>query len=73
MQLRKITSPWHVRFSDGSEHHAMPGEQLTIESVDAQHHEAMVKFADGRRDWFAWNSILWHSERSLAALDILID
>lgn len=65
MVKRKVTKRWYVRFHDGEEYDAQPGEQVTVLAKDPQDPELLVQF-DGRHrhGWFSQYSVLFHSDRT---------
>lgn len=56
-KMRLITKPWPVRFHDGEEWEARPGEMITVLAVDGKYLEAFVSFDERHRSgWWSWES-----------------
>lgn len=67
MAKRLIIKPWFVRFHDGEEWDAQPGETIDVRAIDGKYLEAYVSFeARHRSGWFSWESVLWYSDRIFA-------
>ena len=66
MFARTVRQPWHVRFEDGSELEATPGDELRVLAIDGPNFEALVEFSSGKQGWFSYESVLMYSERLLS-------
>jgi len=64
MLQRVINRCWYVRFHDGEEWHAQPGEIINVLAADRPNQELYIQFDVRKRcGWFSWESVLWYSDK----------